>query len=77
MADNTVQTGGEGNGASTALLAILVIAVVAFGIWFIMRGGVGAPAQQDTGGEILDIEFGRGGGNNEGGQSGGGQQPSY
>lgn len=30
-------TSGGGNGAMTALFAILVIAVIAFGIWFVMK----------------------------------------
>lgn len=52
MPNNTVNSGsGEGSGATTALLAILVIAVVAFGIWYVMRKQA-TPAQDTTGGAI-------------------------
>ena len=39
-------TDGGGSGATTALLAILVIAVIAFGIWYVMRSQ--APQSADT-----------------------------
>ncbi|KKW20015.1 MAG: hypothetical protein UY63_C0003G0028 [Parcubacteria group bacterium GW2011_GWA2_51_10] len=76
MPNNTVQTGGGGNGTIKALLAILVIAVIAFGIWFVMRDNAPATQQQNENGGALEIEIGTGG-QNQDGQEGGQQQPRY
>jgi hypothetical protein len=50
----------ESNGATTALLAILVIAIIAFGIWFMMRGNA-APPQEENGGINVDVQLPDGG----------------
>lgn len=47
-------TNGGGSGAMTALLAILVIAIVGFGIWYVMND-----RQEDQeGGAGLEINLG-------------------
>ncbi|TSC62914.1 MAG: hypothetical protein Athens041674_374 [Parcubacteria group bacterium Athens0416_74] len=47
-------TNGGGNGAVTALLAILVIAVIAFGIWYVMK----TPAPEETSGPGIQVNLG-------------------
>ncbi len=54
MPNNTVNNGG-GNGAVTALLAILVIAVIAFGIWYVVRHS----QADETSGAGLQINLGQ------------------
>ncbi len=56
MPNNQVNADGGGNGAMTALLAILVIAVVAFGLWYVMRGNAAPAADNDD--ASLNIEIG-------------------
>lgn len=45
---------GGGNGAMTALLAILVIAIVGFGIWYVMND----QAEDQSDGAGLEINLG-------------------
>lgn len=61
------------NATTTALLAILVIALIAFGLWFAFRRGGVAPAIPNTGGTVnVDVTPGSGtGGNTSGGTPGG------